>query len=86
MPSSWPAYDQESHAVHTLKAYAHLLDPAAAPTCPLCMGEPQTLEHWLQRCPYLDVLWQRAFGSPSSPPGVLMTDPEKMLALARATF
>ncbi len=36
-------------AGHTplLKAYAHLLDPAADPTCPLCKEEPQTLEHWL---------------------------------------
>ncbi len=39
-------------AGHTplLKAYAHLLNPAADPTCPLCKEEPQTLEHWLQRC------------------------------------
>ncbi len=39
-----------------LKVYAHLLDPAADPTCPLCKEEPQTLEQWLQRCPNLDVL------------------------------
>ncbi len=34
-------------AGHTplLKAYAHLLDPAADLTCPLCKEEPQTLEH-----------------------------------------
>ncbi len=33
-------------AGHTtiLKAYAHLLDPAADPTCPLCKAEPKTLE------------------------------------------
>ncbi len=68
------------------KAYAHLLDPAADPTCPLCKEEPQTLEHWLQRCPNLDVLRQHTFGSPSLPLGVLTTDPEKVLALARATF
>ncbi len=69
-------------AGHTqlLKAYAHLLDPAADPTC------PQTLEHWLQRCLNLDVLRQHTFGSPSPPLGVLTTDPEKVLALARATF
>ncbi len=47
---------------------------------------PQTLEHWLQRCPNLDVLRQYTFGSPSSPLGVFTTDPEKVLALARATF
>ncbi len=75
-------------AGHTplLKAYAHLLDPAADPTCSLCKDEPQTLEHWLQRCPNLDVLRQHTFGSPSPPLGVLTTDPEKVLALARATF
>ncbi len=67
------------------KAYAHLLDPAADPTCPLYKEEPQTLEHWLQRCPNLDVLRQHPFGSPLPPLGVLTTDPEKVLALARAT-
>ncbi len=69
-----------------LKALAHLLDPADDPACPLCKEEPQTLEHWLQRCPNLDVLRQHTFGSPSPPLGVLTTDPEKVLALARATF
>ncbi len=64
-----------------LKAYAHLLDP----TCPLCKEEQQTLEHWLQRCPILDALLQRTFGSPSPPLGVLPTDPEAVLVLVRAT-
>ncbi len=61
------------------------LDSAADPTCPLSKEEPQTLEHWLQRCPNLDVLRQHTFG-PSPPLGVLMTEPETVLALARATF
>ncbi len=69
-----------------LKAYAHLLDPAADLTRPLCKEEPQTLEHWLQRCPNLDALQQHTLGSPSSPLGVLTTGPEKVLALVRATF
>ncbi len=34
----------------------HLLDPTADPSCRLCKEEPQTLEHWLQRRPNLDVL------------------------------
>ncbi len=68
------------------KANAHLLDPAADPTCPLCKEEPQTLEHWLQKCQNLDALWQRTFSSPSPQLGVLTTDPKKVLALARATF
>ncbi len=58
----------------------------ADPACPLCKEEPQTLEHWLQRSPNLDVLRQHTFGSPSPPLGVLTTDPEEVLALARATF
>ncbi len=41
------------------------------------------MEHWLQGCPNLR---QRTFGSPSPPLGVLTADPEKVLALARATF
>ncbi len=64
-----------------LKAYAHLLDPAVDPTCPLCKEEPQTLESWLQRCPNLDVLRQHTFGSPSQPLGVLTTDLEKVMGL-----
>ncbi len=46
---------------------AHLLHPAADNSRPLCKEEPQALEHWLQRCPHLDVIQQRTFGSPSSP-------------------
>ncbi len=40
-------------ADHTplLKAYANRLDPSADPLCPLCKQEPQTIEHWLRRCP-----------------------------------
>ncbi len=44
------------------------------------------MKHWLQRCPNLDGLRQHTFGSPSPPLGVLTTDPEKVLAVARATF
>ncbi len=35
------------------KAYANRLDPSADPMCTLCKEEPQTIEHWLQRCPRL---------------------------------
>ncbi len=69
-----------------LKAYTHLLDPTADPTCLLCKEELQTLEHWLQSCSNLDFLRQHTFGSPLSPLGVLTTDPEKVLALAMVTF
>ncbi len=60
---------------------AHFLDP----TYPLCKEKSQTLENWLQRWPNLDVFRQHTFGNPLSPLGVLTTDPEKVLALARAT-
>ncbi len=69
-----------------LKAYADSVDPTADPTIPLCKDEPQTLKHWLQRCPNLHVPWQRTFASPSPSLGVLTTYPEKALALARAIF
>ncbi len=65
-----------------VRVYAHLLDPAADPTCPLCKEEPQTLEHWLQRCQNLDALRQCTISSPSPPLGVITIDPEKVLALA----
>ncbi len=38
------------------KAYANLLDPSTDPLCPLCKEEPQTIEHWLRRCPRLVVV------------------------------
>ncbi len=44
------------------------------------------MDNWLQRCPNLDVLQQRTFGSHSPPLGVLKTDTEKWLALTRVTF
>ncbi len=70
-----PAYD-----------HMHLLDPAADPTCPLCKEEQQTLEHWQQWFPNFDVLRQHTFGSPSLQIGVLTTDLELVLAIAKATF
>ncbi len=75
-------------AGHTplLRVYANLLDPSADPLCPLCKEEPQKIEHWLRRCPRLDVTRQNIFGSPSPPLKVLTTDSERVLALARATL
>ncbi len=65
---------------HTLflKAFAHLLDSAADPLCPLCKEEQRTLEYWLQRCPNFDVLRQPTCSCPSPPRGVLVNDPEKV--------
>ncbi len=69
-----------------LKAYANLLDPSADPLCPLRKEEPQTIEHWLQRCPRLDATRQNIFGSPSPSLKVLTTNSERVLALARVTL
>ncbi len=69
-----------------LKAYANLLDPFADPLCPLCKEEPQAIEHWLRRCHRPDATRQNIFGSRSPPLKALTTDPERVLALARATL
>ncbi len=61
-------------------------EPSADPLCPLCKEEPQTMEHWLRRCPRLDATRQNIFGSPSPPLKVLTTNPERVLALARVTL
>ncbi len=68
-----------------LNTYAHLLDSTADPTCPLCRESPQTLEHWLQRCPNLEVLRQHTFASHSPLPRVFTADPKKVLVLSGAT-
>ncbi len=47
--------------------------------------QPQTVEHWLQIYRNLGVLRPHTFGYPLPPLGVLTTDPEKVLAVARAT-
>ncbi len=53
------------------KAYANQLGTAVDPKCPICGEEPQTVGHWLQRCP----LRQQLFGEPSPPLSVLTTNP-----------
>ncbi len=57
-----------------------LTDP---PPCHCCGEEPQTVEHWLQRCPNAVALRHQLFGVPSPPLSVLTTNPGSMLALAR---
>ncbi len=46
---SSPVY--EPVAPPHLKAYANQLDKPVDPKCPSCGEEPQTVKHWLQRCP-----------------------------------
>ncbi len=60
-------------------------NPPQTPCVPFA-EEPQTIEHWLRRCPRLDATRQNIFGSPSPPLKVLTTDPERVLALARVTL
>ncbi len=60
--------------------------PPADPLCPLYKEEPQTIEHWLRRCPRLDATRQNIFGSPSPLLKVLSTELERVLALARVTL
>ncbi len=81
----WTRANNNTHTA-LLKAYDNLLDPSAGPLCPLCKEEPQTIEHWLRKCPRLDATRQNIFGSPSPPLKVLTTDPERVLALARVTL
>ncbi len=75
-------------AGHTplLKAYANQLDATVDPKCPSCGEEPQTVAHWLQRCPAAVALRQQLFGEPSPPLSVLTTKPGSVLALARKTL
>ncbi len=51
-------------AGHTplLKTYANQLDTTVDPKCPSCGEGPQTVEHWLQRCPNAVALRQQLFG------------------------
>ncbi len=73
-----PARLQVGHTP-LLKAYANQLDTAADPKCPSCGEEPQTVEHWLQRCPNAVALRQKLFGEPSPPLSLLTTNPGSVL-------
>ncbi len=57
-----------------LRTNAHILDRIIDPTSPLCKAVPQTLGYWLQRYANL--------GASSYTFGILMADPEEVLALA----
>ncbi len=78
LPTSW------SHPL--LKAYVKQLDTTVDPKCPSCGEDPQTVEHWLQRCPNAVALRQQLFGEPSPPLSVLTTNPDRVLALSRKTL
>ncbi len=69
-----------------LKPYENQLDTTVDPKCPSCGEGPQTVEHWLQRCPNAVALGQKLFGEPSPPLSVLTTNPGGVLVLARKTL
>ncbi len=48
------------------------------------MEELLTTDIWLQKCPNINFLLKRPFGSLSAPLGILKAYPEKVLAVARA--
>ncbi len=62
---SSPVY--EPFTAPLLKAYANQLDTTVDPKCPSCGEEPQTVEHWLQRCPNAVALRHQLFCEPSQP-------------------
>ncbi len=68
------------------KAYANQLDTTVDPKCPSCGEEPQTVEHWLQRCPNAVALRQQLFGKLPPPLPILTSNPGSVLALARKTL
>ncbi len=69
-----------------LKANANQLETTVDPKSPSCGREPQTVEHWLHRCPNAVALRQQLFGEPSPPLSFLTTNPGSVLALARKTL
>ncbi len=53
---------------------------------PSCEKEPQTVEHWLQRCPNVVELGQQLIGEPRPPLLLLTTNLSSVLALATKTL
>ncbi len=58
-----------------IKLCVNVLDLAADPTCPLCIVEQQTAEHWQQIFPNPVF----SFSKPATPLGALTTYPEMVL-------
>lgn len=76
-----------------LRAYRAIVDPSCDPICPRCrepdgsgVGEPETLEHWLQECPALNSARLRAFGTVCPNLSVLCSDPVAAASFARGTL
>ncbi len=56
------------------------------PKCPSCEEEPQTVEHWLQRCLNAVELGQQLISEPPPPLLLLTTNLSSVLALAWKTI
>ena len=69
-----------------LASYRHRIDETKSDICPLCEEEPQTVDHWLTKCPGTLQKRQEIFRRTDLTPAVLGDDPLKTLALASATL
>ena len=69
-----------------LAAYRALVSPGFNGNCPLCLQAPQTVEHWLQECDASASVRMRILGASAPHLSVLRTDPEAVVAYARASL
>jgi ribonuclease HI len=69
-----------------LASYRHRIDETKSDICPLCQEEPQTVEHWLSRCPGTLQKRMEIFGRTDLNPAVMGDQPLETLALASATL
>ena len=65
-----------------LAANHKTVDDNADPICPQCGREPETVEHWLQRCPASAARRMAEFGVASPPMNVMFQDPVAVLAFS----
>ena len=68
-----------------LAAYHKVIDDTVDPICQRCGQEPETLEHWLQRCSASVESRRLEFGVASPPLKVLFQDPVAVLAFCRGS-
>ena len=67
-----------------LAAYHKIIDDTVDLMCPQCGREPETVEHWLQRCPVSESRRIAEFGVATPPMTVLFPDPVVLLAFSRS--
>ena len=69
-----------------LAAYHKVVDDTADATCTQCGREPETLEHWLQKCSASAARRIAEFGVATPPLSVLVENPVAVLAYARRSW